>query len=258
MNALEAYGLSFGYDSKTLLRDIEFEIKDSSFNILLGRNGSGKSTLLKLMAGILKPQSGRINIYGEDISNMSFSKRARLIGFLSQSHNTVFPYSVSEVVVTGRAPYIFYSPSRKDRQKTLEAMERVGIIHLQDKPYNQLSGGERQLVMIARVLAQEPKIILFDEPLTFLDVYNQMQFFLLIEQLRSNNLTIIMVLHDLMTALRLNASYIMLSQGSIAASGGKEIFTNDKIKKVFNIECSIDEKTGEINFMPFKPLQTRG
>ncbi len=255
MNALQARGLSFGYNGKALLREIDFEIKDQSFVVLLGRNGSGKSTLLKLMAGILKPKSGRMEIYAEDINNMSYSRRAEFIGFLSQSHNTVFPYSVAEVVITGRAPYIFYSPSKKDVEKAVESMERVGIIHLRDKPYNQLSGGERQLVMIARVLAQEPRIILFDEPLTFLDIYNQMQFFSLIEQLLSNKLTIIMVIHDLMIASRLEADYMMLSEGKIAAYGGKEIFTRDNIRKVFNIECHLDEKTGEIDLIPLKPLR---
>lgn len=255
MNALEAKTLSFGYGNREILRDIEFEIKDSSFIVLLGRNGSGKSTLLKLMAGIIKPRSGKIKIYGQDSNSMSFSKRAELIGFLSQSHNTVFPYSVEEVVITGRAPYIFYSPSNKDKQKALEAIEMVGIMHLKDKPYNQLSGGERQLVMIARVLAQKPKIILFDEPLTFLDIYNQIQFFELIHQLLSNNLTIIMVIHDLMTASRLDADYMMLLNGSIAAFGGKDVFTKDNIHKVFDIVCDVDKKTGLINLMPSKAFR---
>ncbi len=256
MNALYAKGLSFGYNGNRLLRDIYFEIKDRSFVVLLGRNGCGKSTLLKLMAGILKPQSGMIRVYGEDINAMSFSKRAKLVGFLAQSHNTVFPYSVQEVVITGRAPYIFYSHTKKDRQKAIEAMERVGIISLKDKSYNQLSGGERQLVMIARVLAQEPKIILFDEPLTFLDIYNQIQFFSLIRNLLSDNMTIIMVIHDLITALKLDADYIMLSGGGIAASGSKDIFTRENIRKVFNIDCDIDDKSGEYVLTPLQACRT--
>lgn len=246
MNALKIAGVSFGYDGKSLLKDIEFEIKDGSFVILLGRNGSGKSTLLKLMAGILKPQKGKIEIYGEDIHKMSFTQRAKMIGFLAQSHNTVFPYSVEEVVITGRTPYILYSPNKEDRQKSIDAMERVGIISLKDKPYNQLSGGERQLVMIARVLAQEPKIILFDEPLTFLDIYNQIRFISLVREILLHNLTIVMVIHDLTTAIRLDADYIMLSGGCMAAYGKKDIFTKENIQKVFNVDANIKESSDEI------------
>lgn len=246
MNALKIAGVSFGYDGKSLLKDIEFEIKDGSFVILLGRNGSGKSTLLKLMAGILKPQKGKIEIYGEDIHKMSFTQRAKMIGFLAQSHNTVFPYSVEEVVITGRTPYILYSPNKEDRQKSIDAMERVGIISLKDKPYNQLSGGERQLVMIARVLAQEPKIILFDEPLTFLDIYNQIRFISLVREILLHNLTIVMVIHDLTTAIRLDADYIMLSGGCMTAYGKKDIFTKENIQKVFNVDANIKESSDEI------------
>lgn len=251
MNALKATEVSFGYDGKAILKEIDFEIKDGSFVVLLGRNGSGKSTLLKLMAGILKPQRGRIEIYGEDINKMPFTERAKMIGFLAQSHNTVFPYTVEEVVITGRSSYILYSPRREDRQKAFESMERVGIIGLKDKPYNQLSGGERQLVMIARILAQEPKIILFDEPLTFLDIYNQIRFFSLIREILSYNFTIVMVIHDLMMAAKLDADYIMLSEGYVAASGKKDIFTKENIRKVFNVDADIKEQTGEIALIPF-------
>ncbi len=248
MNALKAIELSFGYDGKTILKGIDFEIKDGSFVVLLGRNGSGKSTLLKLMAGILKPQRGRIEIYGEDINKIPFTERAKMIGFLAQSHNTVFPYTVEEVVITGRASYILYSPNKEDKFKATEAMEKVGIIELKEKPYNQLSGGERQLVMIARVLAQEPKIILFDEPLTFLDIYNQIRFFSLIREILSQKFTIVMVIHDLMVAAKLDANYIMLSDGFIAASGKKDIFTKDNITKIFNVDLDIREIAGETIF----------
>lgn len=246
MTALKAKGLSFGYGNELVLRDIEFEIKNHSYVIMLGRNGSGKSTLLKLMAGILKPSRGIIEVYGHNLERLSFVERAKFIGYLPQSHNTVFPYTVEEVVLTGRASYVFYTPSKKDRDKAFESMEKIGIISLRKKPYNQLSGGERQLVMIARVLAQEPKIILFDEPLTFLDIYNQIQFFSLIRNLLSQGLTIIMVIHDITMALKLNAYYMIISEGMLLACGSKEIFTKENIKQAFNVDAVVEQTSGEV------------
>lgn len=246
MDAISAKFLNFGYEGKTILRDINIDIKDGSFVILLGRNGSGKSTLLKLFAGILKPQQGIVEVFGENIHKVPYTKRAKLIGFLAQSHNTVFPYSVQDVVITGRASYILYAPDKEDRQKAFDAMEKVGIIELKDKPYNQLSGGERQLVMIARILAQQPKVILFDEPLTFLDIYNQIRFLSLVKEILSQNFTVVMVIHDLITAVRLNAHYIMLSDGCLVAMGKKNVFTKENILKVFNVDADIKGADGEV------------
>lgn len=242
----------FRYNGTDVLKNISFEIKEGSFVLLLGRNGSGKSTLLKLIAGILKPQKGKIEIYGKDINRLSYNHRAKMIGFLPQTHNTFFPYRAEEVVITGRASHILYSPKEEDRRKALEAMERVGVFELKDKPYNQLSGGERQLVMIARVLAQEPKIILLDEPLTFLDICNQIRFFSLVKEMLSHKLTVVMVMHDLITAAKFNADYIMLSDGEIVAAGNRSILTKDNIRRVFNVEAFFDEKRGEISIeIPF-------
>ncbi len=165
--------LSFGYGEKNVLDHLDFRITPGKLTAVLGKNGSGKSTLLRLIAGFIKPKSGSIEVFGTDLNRLSIAERAKRIGFLPQSHYPVFPFTVEEVVLTGRAAYIFSTPTNKDREKAENAIRRIGIEDLRKRPYTELSGGERQLVLIARVLAQEPKIMLLDEPLSSLDLSNQ-------------------------------------------------------------------------------------
>jgi iron complex transport system ATP-binding protein len=180
--AIHVHHVHFAYDSRTVLQDVSLQAPTGEFTILLGKNGSGKSTLLRLLAGLLPLKEGTVEILGKNLDRLSLAERGRLIGFLPQFHNPVFPFSVREVVLTGRAAYVFSVPGRKDRDKADQAIAEVGLEPLRDRPYTELSGGERQLVMIARVLAQEPKVILLDEPLSHLDLANQVRFLGLVKK----------------------------------------------------------------------------
>lgn len=211
--AIIAKDLTFGYGYNTILHDLNFRIPAGTFTALLGRNGSGKSTLLRLMAGFIKPKRGSIEVFGADVNRLSIAERAKKIGFLSQSHYPVFPFTVEEVVLTGRAAYVFSTPTNNDREKAKNAIRRIGIEELRERPYNELSGGERQLVMIARVLAQEPKIMLLDEPLSNLDLCNQVKTLNLLKSLIASDLTIIAVLHDPNVAFRHADHFIFLKNG---------------------------------------------
>lgn len=212
---ISVQNLSFSYGCLPVLHSVSLEAPEGRFSVILGRNGSGKSTLLGLIAGLLPYRTGRIVIAGHDLSSLTLGEKARLIGYLPQFHNPVFPFTVEDVVLTGRASYIFALPGRKDRAKTDEVIEKVGIQHLQRRPYSELSGGERQLVMVARVLAQEPKVILLDEPLSHLDLANQVRLLSLIKELVASGLTVVAVLHDPNIAFMWGDFFILIKDGAI-------------------------------------------
>jgi len=207
--------LSFGYGENIILHNITLRANAGRFTVLLGKNGSGKSTLIKLMAGLLPCKAGYIEVLGRDIGKLTSTERAGLIGYLSQFHTPIFPFLVEEVVLTGRASYVFTVPGRKDLEKTDEAMDKVGITHLRKRPYTELSGGERQLVMVARVLAQEPEVILLDEPLSHLDFSNQARLLALIKDLVVKGLTVVAVLHDPNTAFFYGDDFLFMKDGFI-------------------------------------------
>jgi iron complex transport system ATP-binding protein len=216
INLLEGHELNFRYGSREVLKNVTIEIQASQFTIILGRNGSGKSTLLRIMAGLLRPESGTLRIMGRDLQRLSLSERAKIIGYLPQFHRPVFPFAVKDVVLTGRASYVNLMPRERDRSIALGALERVGINHLRSRPFTELSGGEQQLVMIARVLAQEPKLILLDEPTTHLDFLNQAQLLRLIKEFVASELAVVAVLHDPNLAFLYGDRFVFLRDGEAA------------------------------------------
>ena len=213
--AIRVENLCFGYGNRAILKNITLDIPQGKFTVILGRNGSGKSTLLRLLAGLSEPDSGKITVLGSDIRKLSLRERAKRIGFLPQQHRPVFPFSVEDMILTGRAGYIALMPKKEDKDKASEASERVGISHLKNRAFTELSGGEQQLVMIARVLAQNPKIILLDEPTSHLDLCYQTRLLALVRELVNQGLTITAVLHDPNTAFLYGDEFIFLKNGAI-------------------------------------------
>jgi len=215
MTALTVQGLSWQYRGRPILRDISFTVHRGSLTAILGRNGSGKSTLLRCLAGLVPLPRGAVWVDGQDLSQLSIPRRARLLGYLPQFHAPVFPFSVREVVVTGRAAGIRLTPTAADYQAAQEALQWVGIAQLADRPYTELSGGERQLVLIARIVAQAPPIILLDEPLAHLDLGNQVHLLHLLQNLAGQGTTIVAVLHDPTLALSYGSHHLFLKDGRI-------------------------------------------
>ena len=213
--AIVVKDLGFGYGNTLTIRDITFHVPEGRFTVLLGKNGSGKSTLMKLLAGLLPYRHGHIQVFEKEISSIHGAEKAGIIGYLPQFHSPAFPFTVEEVVLTGRASYVFSVPGRKDRDKTDEAIDRVGISRLRQRPYTDLSGGERQLVMIARVLAQESRVILLDEPLSHLDLSNQARLLALIRDMVRSGLTVMAVLHDPNVAFMAADDFILMKNGTI-------------------------------------------
>lgn len=195
-NAISIRNLSFAYNGSPVLSDVNIDIKQGKLTFILGKNGSGKSTFLRIVAGLLPFKKGDIHVLGKNTTKLTFGERAKIMGFMNQQHKAVFPFSVEEVVLTGRAAYINFSPKESDKQAVHEAIERTGITHLKNRNYTELSGGEQQLAMVARVLAQNPKVLLLDEPTSHLDFSNQAHLLGLLKKLTNEGLTIVAVLHD--------------------------------------------------------------
>jgi iron complex transport system ATP-binding protein len=232
--------LSFSYASQPVLKEVDLEIREGIFTVILGRNGSGKSTLLKLIAGMLTPERGRIEVMGKDVEKIAMSERANLVGYLSQFHQPVLHFTVEEVVLTGRASYVFPLPKRRDREIALEAIRKVGIEDLRKRPYNELSGGERQLVMIARVLAQEPKVILLDEPVSHLDLANQTRFLNLVKKLAAGGMTVLAVLHDPNAAFSYGEEILFAWGGTVKKpENGKEPWDPAILSEVYGVPVKV-------------------
>ena len=220
MKAISVQNLSFSYSGRNVLKDVDVDIHHGQLTMILGRNGSGKSTFLRILAGLLPFKVGHIQVMDQDLAKSSLSERAKSIGFLAQHHKPVFPFSVFDVVLTGRASYVHLIPGKEDRKKVFKALDQIGITDLKDRPYTELSGGEQQLVLIARVLAQNPKVVLFDEPTTHLDFYNQARLLQLLKNLVQEGLTIVAVLHDPNIAFLYGDDFIFIKNHQLIRTEG--------------------------------------
>lgn len=225
------------------LLDINLSFKKGEFVSLLGPNGSGKSTILKLISGLLKPNSGRLLLNNVNYSSIPIKSLAKKIAFVPQSSLTVFPFSLFEIVMMGRTPYLNYIGYEKEEDRNIveEALQLVGISDLKNHCINEVSGGEAQLAFIARAIVQKPEIILLDEPNAHLDIKHQLTIFNLIKNLSiKNNLTVISVSHDLNLAGFYSDRIILIKDGRIYKEDSTNmILTRENISAVFNVDSVI-------------------
>ncbi|MSU07188.1 ABC transporter ATP-binding protein [Spirochaetales bacterium NM-380-WT-3C1] len=227
-----------GYGDDDILKGVSLNILNNKLTVIAGPNGCGKSTLLKTISGIIKKTSGSIFIDDIDLSNISPLDRAKRIAYLSQNRS-VPDIAVKNLVLHGRFPYLSY-PRRyraEDREAVDMALERMGIEGLRDKMVSELSGGERQKVYIAMALAQGSDYLLLDEPTTFLDISHQFQLLDLAKELCSENKSVVMVLHNLESALSIADSFILMDKGRLLFEGSvDDVYSSKLIDKVFNVE----------------------
>ncbi len=242
---LEVKGLHFRHQHTEVdvLKGVEFNVNGGEITTLLGPNGSGKTTVFKCIAGLWKPQRGEILFGNKNISNLPYEKRAKMLAIVPQEHEPPFPYSVLDAVLMGRVSHVgvFSSPSKYDYLKAEEAIETVGIAHLKEKAYTKISGGERQLVLIARALAQEAPILLLDEPISHLDFRNQLLVLGKVRGIaREKELTVLMTLHDPNLAMLFSDKAVMINEGHIVSNGvPQSVITEDNLRKVYGINVSI-------------------
>ena len=241
---LSVAGLKFSYNSHDVLAGVSFDLEKGQILGVLGVNGAGKSTLLKCMNRILRPKRETVFLKGEDICQMNGEEIARGMGYVPQKYGDE-PLTVFDTVLLGRKPHIRWATTRRD----LEIVEDIlCLMHLENfalRPVNQLSGGEAQKVMIARALAQEPEILLLDEPLSNLDLRNQVEVMrLLVRAVRQRGLAAILSIHDLNQALRFADFFLLLKDGKVHTLATREAITAEIIEEVYGVKVILQEVQG--------------
>jgi iron complex transport system ATP-binding protein len=246
MHVFTVDNLSFSYYPEvSTLRDISFAVEQGEFLTLVGPNGAGKSTLLKLLLRFLLPSSGRIQFSGSPLATFSRAEIARRIAFVPQDREVHFSFTVEEIVLMGRSPHAQgrMFESAHDREIAAEMMRLTDISHLAGHPVGSLSGGERQRTFVARALAQQPEVLLLDEPNAHLDIAHQVEMFRLLVRLHENSrLTVISVSHDLnLAAMHSDRIAVLLSGGLAALGTPTEVLTERQIQSVFSTPVVVDQ-----------------
>ena len=240
---LEVKNATFSYNTTgNIFENLSFSVTDDDVFCILGPNGCGKTTLLKCLSGMEKLKQGEVLLDGKNILYMKRDKIATLLGYIPQEHSSTFPFTVLQIVLMGRAPYLnaFSSPSQKDILIAEEAIERVGIAHLKNNRYTRISGGERQLTLLARVLAQQPKILLLDEPTSHLDFKNQTLILKMIQKLAREGLSIIMASHFPNHAFLYSNRVAMMNDGKFIAIGNPdEAMTEKNLRATYGMDIRI-------------------
>lgn len=245
MSLLELTGVSAGYRrGDPVIRGISLSLQEGAFLGLIGPNGCGKSTLIRAVSGVLDLTEGLIRLDGEQLSGLSRQEIARSIAVLPQDASCAFPFSVREIVTMGRYPHMgrFQSLGPADEEIVEEALVLTDTLRLEGRSITALSGGERQRAMVARALAQRPKLLLLDEPTSHLDINHQVEVFDLLQHLnREQGLTLICVTHDLNYAAEYCDRLLLMSEGAICACGRpEEVVTAETIARVYGVEVVVE------------------
>jgi len=255
-NSISAKNLKFSYYDTQVLKNLNFEIKKNSFISILGPNGAGKSTIVKLISKVLTGYGGEILVEGQNIKNLSQIEIAKKIAVVPQSTSIGFNFSVFETVMMGRYPYLsrFKSESQEDHKIVTEVMKVTRTEIFKDKNYNELSGGEKQRVIIAQTLVQNSPIIILDEPTSHLDINFQIEFMELFFSLFKNNQkTIIGIFHDINLDIQYSEKIMLLKDGDIFCYGNvEEVITRTNMMSVFNSDVFIGKNpfTGKLYVSP--------
>ena len=239
--------LAFGYGDRRVGEDVSLGVAPGEIACLLGPNGSGKTTLFKTLLGLLPPLAGSIHIDGVDATGWTAQTRARSVAYVPQAAAASFAYTVREIVLMGRAPHlsVFAVPSKLDHEKVDGALARVGIAALADRVATELSGGERQLVLIARALVQECRTMIMDEPTASLDLGNRVRVLSQLRRLASEGVSAIIATHEPDHALAIADHAFLLSQGKLVASGKPaEVITTESLSRLYGVTVDVLESGG--------------
>jgi iron complex transport system ATP-binding protein len=241
---LSAERLAFGYHGRAVGSGVSIDIRAGEVLCLLGPNGGGKTTLMKTLLGLLPPLRGIVRLDGADIAHLSRQRLARVIGYVPQAHAAFFPFSVSDIVLMGRSAHIglFSAPSRADRAVAERALAMLGVSALRDRVYTEISGGERQLVLIARALAQEPRILVMDEPTASLDFGNQVRVLSQIATLAASGIAVVLSTHDPDHVFLCGDRVGLLHGGALEAIGPpEEVITPAALQRIYGVEVQVVE-----------------
>lgn len=250
---IAAENLSIGYRDRLVGSGISISLRQGESLALLGPNGGGKTTLLKTLLGLLAPRAGEVTLGGHPLASISVRERARRIGYVPQVHTGTFAFSVETVVLMGRTAYgsLFAQPGEKDHAIAARMLDRLGIAHLAQRSYTEISGGERQLVLLARALAQEPQFVVLDEPTASLDFGNQGKVLREIEALTGAGLGVLFTTHDPNHALRAAHRVCLLRAGKIVAEGKTSaVLTRDNLEALYDAAVMPVTNAEQTAFLP--------
>jgi iron complex transport system ATP-binding protein len=238
--------LSFAYNGKApaVLRDLGLAIPARAVTAILGPNGSGKTTLLRLLLGVLRPQRGTVHLLGRPLDDYSRRQRGRLLGLVPQDEHIPFEFSVLEYVLLGRAPYLgpLEMPGLADRMAAEEALRVAGLAELRDRPLPNLSGGERQLAVVARALAQQPSVLLMDEPTAHLDLGNRGRLLTIMRSLSAGGATVVLTTHDPNLASEVAQHVVLMRRGEIVKVGRTEgVLTSENLSAIYGVPVQVLE-----------------
>lgn len=244
--------LSFSYGNDVVLRDVNVSFPKGKLSIILGRNGSGKSTLFNVIAGLEKRYGGQVFIGDVERKKIKVGSSSQLrLGFLNQFHQMTFPYKVFDVVLTGRASFSRFSPSKADHEAVHAILKKFDLEHLSDKPYTELSGGERQLILLCRVLVQQPDVLMLDEPTNHLDLNYQMAVLRTAKELVKEGTTVLCVMHDPNLAYMFGDQfYLMRDQSVLDINGLEREEVRNLLEETYELPLLSIEKQGKWMFIP--------
>ncbi|MBR0694643.1 ABC transporter ATP-binding protein [Bradyrhizobium lablabi] len=252
---LSGRDLTIGYGDRVVGTQLDISLKSGEVLALLGPNGGGKTTLLKTLLGLLPPKGGEIELGGRPLASFTSRERARRIAYVPQSHTATFAFTVETVVLMGRTAHgsLFSRPTAADRAIAARMLERLGIAHLADRPSTEISGGERQLTLLARALAQEPQFIVLDEPTASLDFGNQGRVMHEIRALGRSGHGVLFTTHDPNHAMRAADRAFLLRQGMRIADGEiRSVLTRMQLEELYGTKLTVfqDRDSGESAFLP--------
>jgi iron complex transport system ATP-binding protein len=257
MIKLQAKDIIFGYTSKRILEDVNFEIAPSKLVTIVGPNGSGKSTLIKCIDRIMAPQGGSILIDRKDLTKMNRMDMAKYLSYVPQSSVRIFPTNVFDTILMGRRPHIGWLGSDKDEGKVWEVLRLLDIENLAMSSFGELSGGQQQKVLIARAMVQEAEVMLLDEPTSNLDIWHQLDVMNIIRDVvKKKEITAIMALHDLNLASYYSDRIIMMNKGKIVAAGDPQsVITEENIASVYKVEAAVRSMSDRPMIMPLRQIR---
>ncbi len=236
---VEARGLCVRRQGREILRDVDLSVGGGELVALTGPNGAGKSTLLRSLNGLVRPSAGTVSLAGSPIDELSLRQIARIAAYMPQQVTEAVDCGVAECVTAGRLPHMSGTDGR-DRRIVFETLERVGLLHLAERPLSRLSGGERQRVFLARALVQEPRLLLLDEPTSALDLRHQLGTFELVAGIvRAGSVGCVVAIHDLGLAMRYADRIVMLSGGALVCDGRPDLVTPQLIEAAYGVEADV-------------------
>lgn len=244
---LKVNDLTFSYGRQRVLKNISFQIRKGELCALFGPNGTGKTTLFKCCLKFLVPDSGTVRINGKDIPRLNPRQMARLVAYVPQAHHCAFPFTVGQMVLMGRTPHLnrFFTPGTKDRKLADQAMQILGIRHLSDTAYNRLSGGQQQMVLIARAIAQQTGLIFLDEPAAALDFKNQINLWQTLQAIAEQGTAILACTHDPNHVSWFCHSTVVLDKSGLLAKGPPgQVMTQEMMDRIYGDVCRVKDLNG--------------